>query len=585
MKDPKLAYYLKLRSNILLEGDVSLAEEEAKHFFESVTRVFAPSIVRDVIGLPETIADLHARECQPIGFIARGTLYTMEMLVLQFNFVQEIWRRYTPEDDELIGRVPWVTRITYGEADFICAVPLMAAGEILSQSNLTQTTQETLRALVTFLATGRQGKFHLVKPNGGSTSTQHVHGLHAYKAKFFPRLIRSLMVTSLPSLPRTPAGNVSLLDPFVGSGTALVEGSMLGFESHGVDIDKLSCAISQAKLDALRLDQKFLSQSIAELSSLIELSQEDEGYTFPPIIAKKFDRKGKVDEKRMYEVSIARWKRAITGITNPDARRLLEICLSDALTRKFNVRMMGTGVGRFALEVSKKSIDSIMRSNLSNLLRAASVAKTIVEGYRLRLAPSSVRSANAAKLPYEPGRFSLIVTSPPYLPASSGREDYLVGKLISITALGLMSEEEIHHVETESIGSMKSTPPAGDGLPDSVHKLYNWLLTDSLRSIKAQPILAYYDGLKKALEESYRVLLPNGLAIYVIGKESVFYTYRTREVLYRVPCDDIFGELATSCGFIVEKRVDVELDKKNRNARPRSMDKYYESIFFLRKPR
>ena len=80
------------------------------------------------------------------------------------------------------------------------------------------------------------------------------------------------------------------------------------------------------------------------------------------------------------------------------------------------------------------------------------------------------------------------------------------------------------------------------------------------------------------------MLLPHGLAIYVIGKESVFYWFSTRELLYKVECDKIFAELAQSVGFVVEEQIDVELDKKNKNARPRSLDSYFESVFLLRKP-
>jgi len=147
-----------------------------------------------------------------------------------------------------------------------------------------------------------------------------------------------------------------------------------------------------------------------------------------------------------------------------------------------------------------------------------------------------------------------------------------------------MTNEEIGQTESKAVGSMKSDHIDNGGLPSAVYELYNWLLNDELRSIKAQPVLAYYSSLKQALRESFRVLMPNGLAIYVIGKESIFYQFKTREVLFRVACDDIFSEIAKSCGFIAHKRVDVELDKKNKNARPRSLDSYYETIYIFKKP-
>ena len=121
-------------------------------------------------------------------------------------------------------------------------------------------------------------------------------------------------------------------------------------------------------------------------------------------------------------------------------------------------------------------------------------------------------------------------------------------------------------------------------LPLEVNHLYEWLQSDPLRKIKADPIVAYYSQLRQALQESFRVLLPGGLAIYVIGKESVFYTFKTREVLYRVDCAAIFRQLAEAAGLLVEGETNVELDKGNKNARPRALDSYYETVFLLRKP-
>jgi ubiquinone/menaquinone biosynthesis C-methylase UbiE len=94
---------------------------------------------------------------------------------------------------------------------------------------------------------------------------------------------------------------------------------------------------------------------------------------------------------------------------------------------------------------------------------------------------------------------------------------------------------------------------------------------------KALPTLTYYQDIKKALEDSFRILKKGGKAVYIIGKETVFYRSKTREVLYRVECDVIFKEIALNTGFQIIEIVDIELDKKNKNARPRSLDKYYES--------
>ncbi len=53
--------------------------------------------------------------------------------------------------------------------------------------------------------------------------------------------------------------------------------------------------------------------------------------------------------------------------------------------------------------------------------------------------------------------------------------------------------------------------------------------------------------------------------------------------MYLVSCDEIFKEIAQKVGFEISEMIDIELDKKNKNARPRSLDKFFETAIILRK--
>lgn len=581
-------YFLKLRANIILDGDIELAEREVKKFCKNVERIHNPAVIENKMGLPPLYSEIHSRKNGSIGFMASDTALTPQELVRLLNFIQEIWFEKLGETKlkTLTDNERWAYLVKCDGRDFICLLPFMACGELLSQNKIPSPKPADIKYLTAYLAGDKAIKHRTIKaPTSGGTSTQHVHSLHKYKAKFFPRLIRSFLVGCLEKIPRNENGKVVLLDPFVGSGTALVEAALLGIDSAGVDIDKLSCAISQAKIDALIVSLEDVVRSANELSKAAAQSTTAKTtYKFPKKIAQKFERWGALDEQLEYERTITKWKNAIESLNNSETRQLFRICLSDALTRKFVIRMMGTGVGRFALEIAKTSLDTLMASNMKTLIKSTFTAQSLIEVYRISLGKTTVHHGSAVNLPFDNQTFSIIVTSPPYLPASSGRENYLVGKAISCVALNLMTDHEIEAAETASVGSMKWVIDDGDGLPSAVYELYNWLLNDPLRNIKAKPILAYYMSLKQALEESLRVLLPKGLAIYVIGKESIFYKFSTREVLYKVECDKIFAEMAVSCGFDIEEKINVELDKKNLNARPRSLDSYYETVFVLKKP-
>ena len=578
--------FLKLRANVVLDGDVDLAEKEAMTFFKNAKRVSDPLVIEQKIGLPQRLSLLNARKGGCIGFIVPLGSVSLQDLIRFLNFFQEIWFENSNSiwQETAVVKELWARSVDCSGKKFICLLPLMACGELLSQTKTLSPKATDIGILTAFLSGDPHDGMKIKAPTGGGTSTQHVHSLHKYKAKFFPRLIRSFLVQYQAELPRNSAGRVTLLDPFVGSGTALVEASLLGIDSVGVDIDKLSCAITEAKLDALKVSSEKVEITAKEIAlTIARIKIGVPTYKFPRPIAKKFEKWQNIEEQLEYERCITKWKYAIGNLADDQIRHLFEICLSDALTRKFVIRMLGTGVGRFALEIAKTSLDTLIVSNFNGLLHSVRVAESLINGYGIAMGKASVLHGTAVNLPLNDNSFSIVLTSPPYLPASSGREDYLVGKAISSIALDLMTDDDIENAETSSVGSMKWRIDNGDGLPQAVYDLHDWLIKDSLREIKAKPILAYYVSLKKALEENFRVLLPGGLAIYVIGKESVFYRFSSREVLYRVECDKIFAEIAKSCGFIVEDQVNVELDKKNKNARPRSLDSFYESIFILRK--
>ena len=582
--------FLKLRSNIIIPSDILLAERECKSFFCELVQVNNYRDVEPTLPLGKENVVRFTRDSFPIGFLGTNCLSNLHELVTSLSFIQEVWLSEENELARSLKNEYWIKRIKTLEGNFVCAIPLMTIAEILTYYNSSEITENDLKEIVECLSSGKNAEQMQFKKAvlKRITSTPHVHGLHRYKAKFFPRMIRSFITSNRKRLCANSSGKILLVDPFVGSGTALVESMLLGIESVGIDIDLLSVAISQAKINLMQIDMSKLRQAvektISNYNSHVEPSIEP-NYSFPPWIAKKFVRLKTSQEQEKYEREITLWQKAISGTDSDEAQQILRVCLSDAITRKFNIRMMGTGVGRFALEIRKQELSTIMKANLGNLVHLASLVQVLKCVYNLKFQPSTVVHGTATNTHLPNESASIILTSPPYLPASSGRENYLVGKSISITTLGLMTPDEIREMETKSIGSMRNNNNVDiSGLPNDVYQLYDWLNADELRKIKAKPSVAYYRELKNALLETHRILVQGGLAVYVIGRESVFYRFKTREILHKVACDKIFQEIAEQCGFIVDYRVDVQLDKKNSNARPRSLDAFYETVFVLKKP-
>lgn len=81
------------------------------------------------------------------------------------------------------------------------------------------------------------------------------HGIHEYRGKFFPQLVKSLL---------NIAGvneNASVLDPMCGSGTTLVETNLIGATAYGIDQNPLSVFISQVKCELLKISPDELAST------------------------------------------------------------------------------------------------------------------------------------------------------------------------------------------------------------------------------------------------------------------------------------------------------------------------------------
>ncbi len=148
-----------------------------------------------------------------------------------------------------------------------------------------------------------------------SDTTKHVHRLHPYKGKFIPQLVEYFLDSHLNDYKKEiffRLGNI-ILDPFMGSGTTLVQSSELGLHSIGIDISGFNCMISRVKLDeydVLKLNYSLknnLSQTACFSNTVFDdsfdfglkerLSEFNKKY-FPNPEFKRKVHKGEVEEER-----------------------------------------------------------------------------------------------------------------------------------------------------------------------------------------------------------------------------------------------------------------------------------------------
>jgi DNA modification methylase len=83
-----------------------------------------------------------------------------------------------------------------------------------------------------------------------SNVKEYTHCYHNYPAMMIPQIARELLTKFRPE------GEINLVfDPYMGSGTTLVECSILGINAIGTDINPLALMISEAKISKFNIDE------------------------------------------------------------------------------------------------------------------------------------------------------------------------------------------------------------------------------------------------------------------------------------------------------------------------------------------
>src|SRR5690606_28360238 len=115
----------------------------------------------------------------------------------------------------------------------------------------------------------------------------------------------------------------------------------------------------------------------------------------------------------------------------------------DAVTKKIRYRFIGVGNGKYTIEIVKQPI---LKRVQEKLIRCRQLQEVFLDlqgqlGIRLGCAVAHDGDAREGGTWDVKSARSLIVTSPPYLPASSGREHYSASRALAFAVLGLIPGE------------------------------------------------------------------------------------------------------------------------------------------------
>lgn len=367
----------------------------------------------------------------------------------------------------------------------------------------------------------------------GKQVSYATHGIHRYPAKFIPQVPRFCIES------HSDVGD-DVLDPFMGSGTTLLESFILGRNSYGIDIHPLARLI--AKVKTTPLDPDTLSAMAGELLANIRSERDDNDSWVPEIPNREHWFRPTVLSE------LATIKKNVWALRKSNYKDFFKICFSSIIRKVSNsdddsLIPEVTSFQRKLDEQGKTSYDALSRfeNTVKNKqIDAASfwkLSQEVSEKYK-DLPEVNIVGNEARDIALEDGSIDLAVTSPPYASAvhyvSVHKLEMYWLDLISSTA---ELDSRVVGTARAYVADYRSWEPRSN-IPELANVLDELVAKDKK---SAYIVYKYFEEMRKNFVEVHRVLKRNGRYCVVVGEN----TFRK----VRIPTYRILCSIAGRSGF------------------------------------
>lgn len=359
------------------------------------------------------------------------------------------------------------------------------------------------------------------------------HGIHPYKGKFYPQLAKALFNSA-----KIEPGS-TVIDPFCGSGTVLLEAALSGCNAVGFDVNPVAIATATAKVGAVGADAVYRDHllcsferklqamsSIGNFSSSVSFSGavlEEIVAWFPlPVIQKLSAVLAEIDD-----------------VADAHTRGILRVALSSIIRDVSHQEPRDLRIRRRALPLEDAPVFELLtqriRETRRRLRHFASVknhAPYPLGGARAHLSPSD-DAESFARATVTDDSVDLVVTSPPYATALP----YIDTDRLSMLVCHGMTGDQRKGAEDQLIGSREITTRQRNALNSSIEEgelssLNSSIARKLVRVIHAENqgtdagfrklntaslLLKYFEKMDRVARNLTRVVKPGGSAFVVIG--------------------------------------------------------------------
>lgn len=471
--------------------------------------------------------------------------------------VYRVTTRLAP--DRLLDRLTYWERV-YVEGSVNSSLTRQVRREATTQLSSNGHTLDGLKAALPF---GEQN----VSLHSYRNLRYGPHGIHEYRGKFFPQLVRSLLNIA----GATPASTA--LDPMSGSGTAPTEAVLAGCRALGIDYNPLSVLISRVKSNILSADPDLLVDEYRALKNDLLAGKQDANGSLPWF--------GHLSERdREY---LERWFapevlahldpiiRRLEKIKPTCCRELFLICLSNILRRISWQKEADLRVRKEIPDDLSVDVKGVFLEELDRVAKDVLAFLYEIEGSQLGRANIIEGDARRADvlLAERMEQIDVIITSPPYATALP----YLSTDRLSLHYLNLLSRADYRHHNFDMIGNReinkghrqrfwKEFQANEDALPGEVARVIRRIRdlnegTDAgFRRQNLPALLArYFLDMRKVFETFLKLLRSGAPAYVVVGNN---HTVAGGERV-DIETNQLLAQLGEQVGLVLEDFIPMDM--------------------------
>ncbi|TMI69515.1 MAG: hypothetical protein E6H09_18910 [Bacteroidetes bacterium] len=393
------------------------------------------------------------------------------------------------------------------------------------------------------------------------------HGIHEYRGKFFPQLVRSLA-----NIADLNNGGI-IADPMSGSGTTIVEANLMGCKGIGLDMNPLSVFIGKVKCELLRaspisLESAYTIVREKIVTPEIRLTRRLRHFSSLSVADQEYLKNWFADDVLL---SLDEVTEIINSIEYTPARNLMWVSLSNILRsvswqKDDDLRVRKEIRTDAEIDPKKEFLEELTRSVravLAFLYQSGSIKDkdySIIEG-DARLSASIWKKHR--------GKIDTVITSPPYATALP----YLDTDRLSLIYLGLLTRPDHRKKDQLMIGNreisdklridyMNSFDVNRHQLPSNIVSLIRTIDTlnegtdAGFRRLNLPALLAKYFFDMKDVLQNIKILLKRGsTAFLVVGNNHTIAGGQRIDILTA----DLLEELADQSNFLIQPAISMEM--------------------------